>query len=183
LVKPVLILITGMAGSGKTTFAQFFKEHGFKIITMGDVIRRLAEGRGMSLDSAALGKLAEEVRKKEGEGVVAEQCLKIIKKEQYSKVVVDGIRSLDEVDVFRRVHSAKLIAIHASPGTRFKRLLSRGRSDDANQEKIMIERDLRELGFGVGSAIAMADYMIVNEGSIHDLKKKFEELSECLPLG
>ncbi|MBS7620439.1 dephospho-CoA kinase, partial [Candidatus Bathyarchaeota archaeon] len=108
---------------------------------------------------------------------------KIIQKEQYLKVVVDGIRSLDEVEVFRRVHSVKLISIHASPGTRFKRLSARGRSDDANQEKIMIERDLRELRFGIGSAIAMADYMVVNEGSIQDLRKKFEELMECLLLG
>lgn len=176
------MLITGMAGSGKTTFAHFFQERGFNVLTMGDVIRRLAEERGMSLDSASLGKLAEEVRREEGEGVVAEQCLKIIKKEEYSRVVIDGIRSLDEVEVFRRDYSSKLIAIHASPGTRFKRLSVRGRSDDADQEKIMIERDLRELSFGVGSAIAMADYMIINEGSIQDLRKKFEELSKCLLL-
>lgn len=176
------MLITGMAGSGKTTFAQFFQEHGFNVLTMGDVIRRLAEERGMSLDSVSLGNLAEEVRRKEGEGIVAKQCLKIIKKEEYSRVVIDGIRSLDEVEVFRRDYSSKLIAIHASPRTRFKRLSVRGRSDDADEEKIMIERDLRELRFGLGSAIAMADYMVINEGSIQDLRRKFEELSKCLLL-
>lgn len=178
--KSVLVLITGMAGSGKTTFAQFFQEYGFKVLIMGDIIRRLAEEMKMDLDSASLGKVAEEIRIKEGGGIVAEECLKIIKKEQYLRVVIDGIRSLDEVEVFRRDYSFKLIALHASPKTRFERLVARGRSDDADQEKIMIDRDLRELRFGVGSAIAMADYMIVNEGSIQDLRKKFEELITCL---
>jgi len=35
-----------------------------------------------------------------------------------------------------------------------------------------MERDLRELGIGMGSVISVADYMIVNEGSIEQLKQK-----------
>ena len=35
-----------------------------------------------------------------------------------------------------------------------------------------MERDQRELGIGMGEVISVADYMIVNEGTIEELKVK-----------
>jgi len=35
-----------------------------------------------------------------------------------------------------------------------------------------MQRDLRELGIGMGTVISVADYMIVNEGTIGQLKAK-----------
>jgi hypothetical protein len=35
-----------------------------------------------------------------------------------------------------------------------------------------MERDLRELGIGMGSVISLADYMIINEGTIVRFKHK-----------
>jgi dephospho-CoA kinase len=40
-----LTLITGMSGSGKTTLAEMFEENGYRVITMGDVIRDIARER------------------------------------------------------------------------------------------------------------------------------------------
>jgi len=39
-----------------------------------------------------------------------------------------------------------------------------------------MERDLRELGVGMGTVIAAADHMIVNEGTLTQLKKKIRHV-------
>ncbi|MEM1596249.1 MAG: dephospho-CoA kinase, partial [Desulfurococcaceae archaeon] len=78
-------------------------------------------------------------------------------------VVIDGVRSMREVDVFRKHGRTVIIAIHASPQTRFRRLLERRRPGDPSSYNEFLRRDLTELGFGIGNVIAIADYMIVNE--------------------
>jgi dephospho-CoA kinase len=44
--------------------------------------------------------------------------------------------------------------------------------------KTFMERDLRELSVGLGNAIATADYMIVNDGTKAQLKRKVREVLE-----
>jgi dephospho-CoA kinase len=180
LPRKRLILITGMSGSGKTTVAEMFQKEGYSIITMGDVIRELATERGLEQTPQVLGSLAKEMREEHGDGAVAVECVKKLQKTDEDLVVVDGIRSLAEVDVFKESFDAVLVATHASPETRFKRLNERGRSDDPNDLRVFRERDMRQLGFHMGWAIGLADHMIVNEGSIEDLRNVFRDLMEKL---
>ena len=70
------------------------------------------------------------------------------------------------------VLEAVLLAIHASPQTRYKRLVQRQRSDDPTDFEAFMERDKRELGIGMGSVIAIAAYMIINEGTKAHLNHK-----------
>lgn len=178
--RPQLTLITGMPGSGKTTLAHFFEGYGYRVMTMGDVIRDLARERGLEPTTRNLGLLAGEVRGEGDDAAVARRCVEKLSREGAAKVVVDGIRSLEEVEVFKEAFDAVLVAIHASPRTRFRRLRERERRDDPRDWETFSERDRRELGFCLGSAIAMTDHMIVNEGSRQDLKLAFEGLMERL---
>jgi dephospho-CoA kinase len=180
LPKAHLVLITGMPGSGKTTFAHLFEDHGYSVLTMGDVVRDIAKGMKLEPTIGNLGLIAEEIRRREGAAAVALRCVGKLKKERLEQAVVDGIRSLDEVEAFREAFRAILIAVHASPRTRFDRMTKRGRSDDTVEQEQFKERDLRELGFGLGSAIAMADFMVVNEGSLTDLRQAFEGMMRRL---
>ena len=82
-----------------------------------------------------------------------------------------------------RMHFEKfvLIAVHASPEVRFKRLSQRGRSDDPKTFEVFHERDMRELGVGLGNAIAMAQQVLVNDNSMESFKaqvKKYLEWTE-----
>ena len=56
-----------------------------------------------------------------------------------------------------------IVAVHASPRTRFSRLSTRGRRDDPKSWEEFVARDMKELGFGIGDVIALADVMVVNE--------------------
>ena len=176
-----LILVTGMPGSGKTSISNFAKEKGFDTISMGDIIRYIAIQEGLEPSKRNLGLIAERVRMENGEAAVALRCIEKMSNKESDIVVVDGIRSLEEVEAFREAYGdAVLLAVHASPFTRFTRLRDRGRKDDPVEWDPFMERDKRELGFGLGSAISMADCMIINEGSLPSLKRAFTEFVECL---
>jgi dephospho-CoA kinase len=178
-----LILITGMSGSGKTTLAKKFEDDGYAVITMGDVIRGLAEERGLEPTLDVLGSLAEELRSEGGNAAVAERCVKWLDGVDERFVIVDGIRSMAEVDVFRKSFRTILISVHASPDTRFQRLIERNRADGSSKYEKFQERDLRELGFNLGTAIALSDHMILNEGPIIELCEKYKALTERLNQG
>ena len=171
-----LILITGMSGSGKTTLADMFREDGFSVLTMGDVIRGLAAERGLDPTPEALGSIARGIREELGDAAVAVKCVERLRDVEEPVVVIDGIRSLEEVNVFRGSFEGLLVAVHASPGIRYERLRGRGRSDDPQDFSAFRERDLRELGFSLGWAISLADHMIVNEGTLDSLCRLYKGL-------
>jgi len=178
--KRRVMLVTGMAGSGKTTLARLLREKGYRIITMGDVIRHEVRMRNQEPTPENLGRMAEAIRRTGGDAAVARKCVPLIIGEPSSKVAIDGIRSLEEVEVFKEAFKTVLIAVHASPETRYQRLKKRGRSDDPPNRQVFRERDQRELRFGIGNAIALSDYIIRNNDDIENLKRELDELMRRL---
>jgi len=174
--KRRLLLITGMAGSGKTTLAELLREKDYKVFTMGDVIRHEVRMRNQEPTPENLGKMAENIRKTGGDAAVAQRCIPLIIGEPNNRVAIDGIRSLDEVDTFAEAFDTYLIAVHASPDTRYDRLKNRGRSDDPPNRQVFRVRDRRELGFGMGNAIALSDYIINNDNGVDSLEKELDKL-------
>lgn len=171
-----LILITGMSGSGKTTLVAHFKGRGVASVTMGNVIRGLARERGLPLTPENLGRIATGIREEGGDDAVANLCVEKIDAMSDDVILVDGIRSIREVDVFSGAFEVALVAVFADQKTRYARLSARGRSDDPPDMATFKARDARELGFSLGHAIALADFIVLNEGSLEDLESEFENL-------
>lgn len=176
--KPLIVIgVTGMPGAGKDAFREIVREYGFPIIVMGDEIRAEAARRNLEPTPDNLGKLMLQIRAEEGPEVLAKRCVSKIKALDARVVIVDGLRSPHEVREFKRVFPRfKVIAIHASPETRFKRLLKRGRSDDPKDWETFYARDQRELSVGIGEVIATADYMIINEGTLGQLRREIKRV-------
>jgi dephospho-CoA kinase len=127
-----------------------------------------------------LGKMAEAIRKTGGDDAVAKKCVPLILSYPNPRVALDGIRSMDEVRNFEEAFDIYLIAVHASPTTRYNRLRNRGRSDDPPNRQVFRERENRELGFGMARAIALSDYVITNENGVEDLEKVLEKILQKL---
>ena len=163
-----IVAITGMPGAGKSTAAQALAKQGWQRIVMGDVIRAETKRRGLEPNAKNTGEVMKSLRTERGESAVAELCLETIAKMGADKVVVDGIRSVAEVEAFRKRADVMLVAVDASPARRFELLRERGRSDDPLTLDMFEERDLRELGVGIGEAIALADATISNERATTD---------------
>ncbi|MET1101533.1 MAG: AAA family ATPase [Pyrodictiaceae archaeon] len=160
----MFICIAGMPGSGKGVVTRAAKDLGLPVIVMGDFIRREAARRGLEATPENMNKLAKMLREEQGKDVIARLVLEEADKISSEVIVVDGVRSLEEVNKLQERGRVIIIAVHASPRTRFKRLLERRRPGDPSTWREFIERDMVELGFGLGNVIALADYMIINEG-------------------
>lgn len=172
-----MIGLTGMPGAGKSVVVKYAQEAGYAVVTMGDVIREETAKRGLELNPQNVGKVMLELRAAGGENVVAEKCVPKIAATETSKVIIDGLRSYAEAEVFQR-NFAKfiLVAVHAPPQIRFNRLASRGRSDDPKNWEVFHERDMRELGVGIGKVIALSEYIIINDDSIDILNLKTRDV-------
>jgi len=173
----LVVGLAGMPGSGKSVVIAVAKGSSYGVVVMGDVVRDEAVSRHLELTQENLGKIMLELRQKEGNSVIAKRCIQKIQNTKTPKVIVDGIRSLSEVEEFKK-HFPKftLLAIHSSPETRFKRLYRRQRTDDPENWEIFRERDKRELSVGLGEAIAMAEYLTINEEKLDIVKEKIREV-------
>ncbi len=168
-----------MPGAGKATVVEVAKKTGCGIVVMGDEVREETKRRGLEPTPENVGKVMLKMRQEGGPAAVAKRCVPKIEKMKNRVVIVDGIRSLYEADEFKKHFPRfKLLAIHSSPETRFKRLFKRKRSDDPASWEVFLERDWRELRVGIGSAIASADVMMVNEGKRAVLKKEVQKFLE-----
>jgi dephospho-CoA kinase len=160
-----IVAVTGMPGAGKSTASEALVEHGWQRVVMGDVIRKETKRRGLHPDAKNTGEVMRSLREERGESAVADLCLEEIRSSGSGKVVIDGIRSMAEVETFRKKAKVILVAVQASPERRFELLKERGRSDDPISRDAFNKRDERELEVGIGDAIAMADEVISNERS------------------
>ena len=151
-----------MPGAGKSTIANGLKSKNFKIINMGDAVRDEAKKRNLESTGENLGQLMLELRKNNGPGAVAELIEDKIKNSESDVIVIDGIRSNEEIQVLRKNGTVKLLSIHASTDTRYDFLSNRGRTDDPKTRNNFNERDTREIGVGISTPIALADESISN---------------------
>jgi dephospho-CoA kinase len=173
--KKRIIAISGMPGAGKGVAAAAARQMGLNVLALGDVIREETERRGLEPTPKNMGAVMLQVRAEEGVAAVARRLIPKIEDDQSNELVVDGIRSLYELDELRSKYDVCTVTIHASPRTRFQRLLARNRSDDPRDLDTFTARDRRELNVGLCQVIALADVLLVNEGDIEELHAAFKE--------
>ena len=164
-----VVCVTGMPACGKEEFLKIARSKGFAVVRMGDVVREEAAKAGIPLKDPDVGSFANEERKKHGFDIWAKRTLPRISSE-FS--LVDGVRGPAELAVYRAAFPRGLcvVAVHSSPAARLLRILKRKRKDDPANEQEFGARDTRELSWGLGEVIALADHLIVNEGDLASYK-------------
>ncbi len=163
----LIVALTGMPGAGKTTVANYLAQKGIPLLIMGDVVREASQNEGLEPTSGNLAKLMIRLREKNGPEAIAHLIankIKTMKNEdkEFAVVIVDGIRSMAEIEVLKRVGQVKLLAIHGSILTRYSHIRERARSDVPSNINEFDKRDRVEMEVGISDAIALADETISN---------------------
>ena len=173
-----LIVTVGMPGSGKDELVEVARSIGLATLKMGDLVRDETKRRGLPLNNANVGRIASEERDRHGPGIWAQRA---VPKLTETKMLVDGCRSDSEVTVFRH-HFGDLfvLGIYSSPEKRYDRMMARNRGDDAAGLQEFFDRDRRELKWGIGNAFALADGMLLNEGSLNDFRRDARQMLEAI---
>ena len=123
-----VIAIVGMAGAGKSEAARLFEESGFKRIRFGDITDEEIEKQGLKLNEENERRIREQLRKKYGMEAYAILNLSRIDLALKQKlVVIDGLYSWEEYVFLKNYYRDGLwvVAVWASPGTRYDRMAHR----------------------------------------------------------
>lgn len=174
-----IIAIVGMAGSGKTEAANFFKEKGMNILRFGSVIDDGLKTEGLLWTPENNTYYREKIRKDLGMAAVAIKMMPKIQDhlQKGKQVVLDGLYSWEEYLYLLDRMRLFLLCIYAVPAIRYERLANRKERTWTLEESR--KRDIEELeGLNKGGPIALSDYLIKNESAKEDFYKELEKFLE-----
>lgn len=174
--KPKVIGLTGTNGAGKGEAAIFFHQRGYEIYSLSDILRQELIKQGLPLTRDNLIKLGNELRQRYGADILAKKAWTRIK----AKAVVDSIRNPSEVTFFRENASFILLAIDAPVDIRFQRIMSRGRLESIKTLEEFKAKEAEEMSphpsnQQLQACLALADYTIINDGTLEEFHKKLEK--------
>jgi len=172
-----VIGVVGMPASGKGEFSSIAAGMGVPVIVMGDMIRKAVTEAGLEPNDKNFGATANRLRAERGMDAIAQLCVPEIERLDAPLVLVDGIRGDTEVNLFRKHFTGfTLISIESSFDDRLARIAARARSDDFTTAEELHNRDTRELGWGLGNALKVADIRLENKGSLTEFSDRVRAL-------
>lgn len=136
-------------------------------LSLSDMLREEADRRGIEKTRQSLVDIADELRLKRGNGILAEMALekiaKLEPKRPYHVVIIDSIRNPGEVEMLRTALKRHffLLFIDAPIETRYERSLIRRREGEGGKTFLEFELKDREEMRG------RPDRLIVDEQSHH----------------
>lgn len=175
--KTQLIGLTGTNGAGKGEVAAYFVKKGYQYFSLSDLIREELMKRGEKVSRNNLIKMGNQLREKYGPDILARMVIEKIK----GKSVIDSIRNPKEVGYLRKQKNFILIAIDAPVELRYKRTGKRGRDESSSSLNEFIQKEEEEMTNHekrqqLRNCMNMADFTIINDGSLEDLHHKLEDL-------
>lgn len=185
--------VTGLPASGKGEFIKFLtgilEKHQVRCsyYSLSDELRVEAKKRGLEVLRPVLRRIANELRKEFGAGILAKllsnKILNEISEKDYKGVMfIDAIRNPEEVETLRAELKQKfiLVALEAPIDRLTERLSVRARQDETKdvieKREVALEMLLKEAGEGepgyghnISKCISLADVRVDNFGRLDDL--------------
>lgn len=125
--------MTGPFGSGSTTSSEILKERrGFCHVRLSQLVKDTwnRENSGKRATRSQLQALGNRIRQEHRDpGILASKAVEQLDQssEQFSKIVVDGVRNLGEIEFFRHLFGTRfyLLAFECQPSERWERVRAR----------------------------------------------------------
>ncbi len=173
-----VVSVVGMTGAGKSEVSRVFEQNGFIRVRFGDVTDEEVKQRGLELNEANERNIRELLRQEHGMAAYARLNLpRIDSALEHSDVVIDGLYSWEEYIFLKTYYEEAfwVVAVWTSPRRRHQRLTTRPErpltvEEAGNRDRAEIEN------INKGGPIAMADFTIINESSIEDLRQEAERI-------
>jgi dephospho-CoA kinase len=191
----ILIGITGIIGSGKTTVSNMLEKEGFVVIDLdriakdtllqNDVIREIGSRFGkeyVSGDRVNVEKMKKTVFQNEDmlrilEGITHPKIVDrlfndvdSIKKRGAKSIIIDG-PLLFETGLYKRLD--KIVVVSANPEALKERLIKRGMEQEDIEKRMVFQISLEEKE-------KLADIVLYNNGTMEGLKREVSKLSETI---
>jgi dephospho-CoA kinase len=175
-----VICLVGMPGAGKSSCVEYLEQKGWPSVYFGGITVDEVKARGLEVNEANEKTVREDLRTKEGLGVMARRIITKVDAlvaEGNQTVIADGLYSWTEYKIFKEKYgdNAIIIAIAAPRKLRHERLANRPvrRLTDAD----VTAREYAEIeNIEKGGPIANADYTLVNDGDVAAMTAQLEAI-------
>lgn len=181
-----IVFIVGMPGAGKSIVSDELVVNGFEYVRFGQIVMDKIKEQGLEVSEENEKRIREGLRKEYGMAAFA--ILNIPKFDELlkkSNVVGDGLYSWSEYKVLKDKYGdlMHVVAVFAPPELRHKRLSERKVANDPKMRfrSFTLEeaksRDYAEIeNIEKGGPIAMADFTIINIGTVDELKQSVKDI-------
>ena len=164
-----VVCIVGRQGSGKSTLNGMLEEQGYHVIELSDMVRK-AMPPGYDISD-----FVNETKGRYGDMVFAKWILEEVKASKRQPIIT-GVKGLAEMNFLKQHLNMVVVAIDIPAQVRMERVLGSGNATAPADHPKSVEQFLRkeesEERMGMPKIIANADYVIINDGTIEELKSK-----------
>lgn len=175
-----IIAIVGMTGSGKSEVVNYLTEKGYPKVYFGGIILNALDKAGLGHTPENEKTMRESLRNNEGMDFAAKRINKqihnLINSGQH-KVIADGLYSWSEYKTMKHEFPGELtlVAVISPRKMRYYRLANRPVRPLTEEEAK--SRDWAEIeNIEKGGPIAIADYSVINDGSLEKLHQQVDEI-------
>lgn len=180
-----IIGVVGPLACGKGVVAEYLiRNKGFVSFSLSSIVHDELKKKGViEFTRTTLQDIGDELRRNEGDGVLAKRAVAVLKEKGVENVVIEGIRNPGEVEYLRTLPHFYLIAINSKRELRFERVIRRGKPWDPKDWESFEKVDCRDQGDTknksgqqVLACMQLADIKIENNGDLALLNLEIEKI-------
>lgn len=179
-----ILAFVGLAGSGKSSAVEYLTEKGYPKIYFGGIMYNAMKSAGIQPgDWEPERKFREELREKEGKGVIAKRAIpeihNLIGAGQH-KIVLDGLYTWSEYRVLQHEFPGELVLVAVVTPKHLRHQRMAKRPERPMQPHEVETRDWAEIeNLEKGGPIAIADYFIHNNKDMGNLHHQIDDVLEA----
>ncbi len=177
----MIIGVTGTDGAGKGTLVDYLvSKKGFAHYSLREEIVKEIRQQGLPETRSQMRLTGNEMRKREGNGVLVVRALADIKEAGIKDAAIESIRALAEAKALKEAGGI-LLAIDADPKVRYERVQARrSSSDQVSFEEFLTQEALERNdpdphGMQKTAVMKGATHTFFNNGSIDELNTAIED--------
>ena len=181
-MNPIVIGLSGKIGAGKTTIAQDLQHrYGFWNLSFSRILRRILLNSGIHRPKREeLTRVGKGLRNNFGADVLSQMMIREIRSDpEASLVVLDGMRFLADHETFAKTLPG-YAHVHIHTDLQLRLLRVRNRAQKLGESNFclgdLIDQDRLESEAEIDTLGGATDLLIVNNDSIHALKRRIDIL-------
>ncbi len=180
----IIIGITGTLGAGKGTIVDYLvQEKGFEHYSVRNYLIKEIERLNLEVNRDSMTHIANDLRAQNSPSFVVDELYKEAVKNG-KNCIIESIRTEGEVISLRKNKDFYLFAVDADSKLRYERIKLRKSSTDHVSNEVFQQNEKREFESNdpnkqnLKRCIELADFVLMNDGSIDDLTKQTELIME-----
>jgi len=177
-----IIGITGTDGAGKGVVVDYlieqkkFSHHSARTLWVDEI-----EKRDEPVDREHMRLIANDLRRLHGNDYFIAESIRRAREADEKYVVLESLRALAEVETLKR-EGGVLLAVDADQRLRFERIQERASASDDISFDEFVAHEALEMndpdpnGMQKAKVMEMADYTLLNEGTLEELHAQIEDV-------